>query len=162
MASLAVLTLINNHALLIFLKTLLLKLKYINPVCICWAHIHLLVHTIKVWWTLEVLWTDFYLRSFCRIMIVFPVIPHYSFLVIFTFHVQAIEVWAIATPVPPSARILRGTVGWVGVIISIFSGEWWAAMITERITSGAWKNGIFGENFMIMCLKKWKICFTAF
>ena len=138
MASSAVLTLINNHALLIFLKTLLLKLKYINPYTS--AENIFIFCTIKVWWTLEVLWTDFHLRPLNRFIIFFPVIPRHSLGVIFTIHVEAIEVWVMAFLVPPSACITGGTVAWGGVIISIFSGKWCAAMITERITSRAWKN----------------------
>ena len=107
--------------------------------------IHLLVHIVKVWRTLEVLWTDFHLRSFYRIMIFFPVMPRHSFNINFTIHVLAIEVWVIATLVPPSACKTGGTVAWGGVIISIFSGERWATMIAERITSRAWKKEFQSE-----------------
>ena len=139
MASSAVLTLNNNTCTSNLFENYTFKTKIHQPLCICWAHIHLLVHIIKVWRTLEVLWTDFHLRSFYRIIIFFPVIPRHSFNINFTIHVLAIEVWVIATLVPPSARIIGGTGAWVGVIISIFSAEWWATMIAERITSRAWK-----------------------
>ena len=140
MASSAVLTLNNNTCTSNLFENFTFKTKAHETLCICWAHIHLLVHTNKVWWTLEVLWTDFHLRPLNRFMIVFPVIPHHSRVVIFAVHVKAIKVWVIAILVPPTALTMGGTVDWGGgVIISIFSGERWATMIAERITSRAWK-----------------------
>ena len=91
------------------------------------------------YWSLEVLWTNFHLRPLDRLIVVFPVFPLHSLTVLFTIEVQTIEVWVMAIFVPPGSFITHSTVAWVGVIIPIFRGKWWATMIAERITSRAWE-----------------------
>ncbi len=55
---------------------------------------------------------------------IFPMVPHHSVTTDFTIEVQTIEVWVMATVVPPGAVGTYGTVAWATVIIAIFGGEW--------------------------------------
>ena len=79
-----------------------------KPLCFCWAHIHLLVYTITApYWTLEILRTDFHLRPLKRFIFIFPVSPHHCLVVNFTIHVQGIEVWLVATLIPPAVPLKK-------------------------------------------------------
>ena len=81
---------------------------------------------------LEVDWFEFHFSSFNGVVISLPVIPVHTITTrrVSSAMIEAVQVGMMTAPVPPSPLVTCSTVTRRAVIVSIFSGERGAFMIT--------------------------------
>lgn len=88
---------------------------------------------------LKTVWTYLYFGALQRVIVVFPVIPHYSIRSAYTGLILAIQVGLVAMFVPPGTFISQSTVIAKLVIITILGSEWRTAVISHGVSSGTCK-----------------------